>query len=169
MYELQRSINYEPFHTIFSTTNFNSITYTDAAVYWYPGSNETVVQYRIGAFYNLPFTIDVSNYVKIGTVGMEFWKPGQNNRNLNEISLQQNYPNPFNPATEITFTLPSGDNVRIVVYDLLGKEITTLAEGYLPAGSHTVKFNAFDLSSGIYFYSLQTKDYFKVKKLTVMK
>ncbi len=88
---------------------------------------------------------------------------------VREFELMQNYPNPFNPTTDIIFTLPSGDNVRIVVYDLLGKEITTLAEGYLPAGRHTVKFNAFGLSSGIYFYSLQTKDCFKVKKLTVMK
>ncbi|MCC6549149.1 MAG: T9SS type A sorting domain-containing protein, partial [Ignavibacteriaceae bacterium] len=88
---------------------------------------------------------------------------------VKEFELMQNYPNPFNPTTDIIFTLPSGDNVRIVVYDLLGKEITTLAEGYLPAGRHTVKFNAFGLSSGIYFYSLQTKDCFKVKKLTVMK
>lgn len=73
----------------------------------------------------------------------------------NEFRIYQNYPNPFNPATNIRFEIPEHSNVSVKVYDILGKEITTLLEKELSPGSHTIDWEAKDssgqlLSSGVY-------------------
>ena len=86
-----------------------------------------------------------------------------------EYYLSQNYPNPFNPATEIGFSLPKATNVSLVVYNLLGQEVKTLIEGELPAGQHSVTFDASPYSSGIYFYRLQTNDFAEIKKMVLVK
>jgi parallel beta-helix repeat protein len=83
--------------------------------------------------------------------------------------LYQNYPNPFNPKTNIKFDLPKSGKVKIIVYNILGQSVATLFDGYKPAGSHTVKFNAANLSSGLYFYQIQTKGYNKIRKMILMK
>ncbi|MFZ5518918.1 MAG: choice-of-anchor D domain-containing protein [Candidatus Zhuqueibacterota bacterium] len=72
-----------------------------------------------------------------------------------EFELEQNYPNPFNPQTEIRFNLPEDGIVSLKVYDLLGREITSLLEGALPAGAHRVIFDGHNLSSGIYLCALK--------------
>ncbi|MBK6504783.1 MAG: T9SS type A sorting domain-containing protein [Ignavibacteria bacterium] len=73
----------------------------------------------------------------------------------NEFALYQNYPNPFNPATKISFDLPKDSRVNLVVYDLLGREVTRLVNNeFKVAGKYTYDFNAASLSSGVYFYRL---------------
>ncbi len=86
-----------------------------------------------------------------------------------DFALEQNYPNPFNPTTLITFTLPQSSSVKLLVTDLLGKEITTLVDENLPSGRHTKSFNADKLSSGIYFYTLITNNGKISKKMLLMK
>ncbi len=85
------------------------------------------------------------------------------------FKLSQNYPNPFNPTTYITFSLPERMNVRLKVYDVLGNEIITLINSELDEGKHTIKFDASELSSGIYFYKLITDKFTDVKKMILMK
>ncbi|MFA6542196.1 MAG: T9SS type A sorting domain-containing protein, partial [Bacteroidota bacterium] len=85
------------------------------------------------------------------------------------FDLAQNYPNPFNPVTTIQFTIPSQQQVKIVVYDILGKEIAVLVNERLSAGGHTVQFNAASLPSGIYFYRLQSQNFVSTKKLLLIK
>ena len=84
-------------------------------------------------------------------------------------SLYQNYPNPFNPTTNIKFSLPKSTNVRINIYDALGKLVTTLINGNQSAGTYEVEFNAGNLSTGIYFYQLSTPEFSATKKLLLMK
>lgn len=72
----------------------------------------------------------------------------------NQISLRQNYPNPFNPSTSISYALPSTDLVRLEVFDLLGRSVSVLVNERVEAGSHTVRFDASSLSSGMYVYRL---------------
>ncbi len=73
----------------------------------------------------------------------------------NDIKLLQNYPNPFNPSTMINYELPFNASVSVKIYDMLGKEVRTLVNGYQNSGTYSVSFNASNLSSGIYFYVLR--------------
>ena len=84
-------------------------------------------------------------------------------------TLSQNFPNPFNPSTIIKFELPSAGLVQLKVYDILGKEVAELLNEYKPAGIHKVQFNGDRLSSGIYFYKIQTQDYPQTKKMILLK
>jgi hypothetical protein len=87
----------------------------------------------------------------------------------NNFELSQNYPNPFNPSTTISFKLPKSGAVTLKVYNLMGEEIKTLAEGYREAGIHSFSFNAEGYPSGMYLYRLSTNGYTKTKKMLLMK
>ncbi len=84
-------------------------------------------------------------------------------------ALYQNYPNPFNPATTIEFDLPERSYVRLVVYDVLGREIERLVNEELDAGKYEVNFDASNLSSGVYFYVLDAGKFRDVKKMILVK
>ena len=84
-------------------------------------------------------------------------------------SLSQNYPNPFNPVTKIAFSLPKNGDVKLVVYDILGKEVATLVNDYRTAGTHSVEFNASNLASGVYLYRIEAGDFRDVKKMMLVK
>ena len=85
------------------------------------------------------------------------------------FSLLQNYPNPFNPSTTISFEIPEGSFVTIKVYDILGNEIATLVNEEKPLGSYEAEFNANNLPSGIYFYTLSTGNFLSTKKMILLK
>ncbi|HEX9252850.1 MAG TPA: Ig-like domain-containing protein, partial [Ignavibacteriaceae bacterium] len=86
-----------------------------------------------------------------------------------EYTLKQNYPNPFNPSTEIKFSVPQSSNVKLIVTDILGKEVATLVNDNLNAGNYNVNFDAAALSSGVYFYTLITDNFKQSKKMILMK
>jgi hypothetical protein len=86
-----------------------------------------------------------------------------------EIALLQNYPNPFNPATSIHFELTSPQFVELKIYDLVGREISTLVSGQLTAGTHVAVWNAERYASGVYYYRLQTGSTVQTRKLLLMK
>ena len=88
-----------------------------------------------------------------------------------EFKLEQNYPNPFNPTTKIQYFVPiESGPVTLKVYDLLGREITTLVDNeQKPAGIYEVNFNASGLSSGTYFYELRTRNFVERKKMSLVK
>ena len=88
---------------------------------------------------------------------------------LNKFSLDQNYPNPFNPATTIEYSIPDNGLVKLVVTNAIGEEVATLVNEFKDAGNYKSLFNAFELSSGIYFYSLQTGDFFETRKMLLLK
>lgn len=81
----------------------------------------------------------------------------------------KNYPNPFNPETNISFFLKNTSNVKITVYDRLGREVTVLQDGALSEGEHSVIFNASSLPSGIYFYRIKTSEKTEVRKMVLAK
>lgn len=87
----------------------------------------------------------------------------------NVYSLEQNYPNPFNPVTNIKFSLPKGGFVELKIYDILGKEVSTLIEDPFEAGTYTVTFDASKLSSGVYFYTFRSGDFTSTKKMLLIK
>jgi len=87
----------------------------------------------------------------------------------NTFYMTQNYPNPFNPITKIKYSVPQLSQVQIKVFDVLGNEITTLVNEEKASGSYEVKFNASELSSGIYFYELRAGSFFETKKMLLLK
>jgi hypothetical protein len=86
-----------------------------------------------------------------------------------EFSLSQNFPNPFNPNTQIKFGLPVDSDVRLEVFDILGREVDVLAAGRLTAGFHQVEFNAARLGTGIYFYRLQAGEFVELRKMMLIR
>ena len=96
---------------------------------------------------------------------------GLNNHNsiVKTYALEQNYPNPFNPTTTIQYSIPKNGLVKIVVYDILGKEVSTLVNEVKTAGIYIVDFNASSLASGIYYYKINSGDFSSVKKMMLIK
>jgi hypothetical protein len=86
-----------------------------------------------------------------------------------EFRLPENYPNPFSPTTTINFQLPASGFVTLKIYNVLGREITTLVNDKQAAGSHSVKFDAANLPSGVYFYRLTSGNSSVVRKLVLVK
>jgi hypothetical protein len=98
-------------------------------------------------------------------VGVEY----EEGQPVTEYALTQNYPNPFNPSTQIKFALKESGYVTLKVYDALGKEVATLIKGDYASGSYNVSFDASGLSSGIYFYRLETGSFVQTNKMMLLK
>jgi hypothetical protein len=101
-----------------------------------------------------------------GTVGVDDRNVA---RTPQQIELLQNYPNPFNPNTRITYALPESEFVTLKVYDILGKEIATLANEYRTQGTYHVNFDASGFSGGTYFYRLQVGRNVQTKRMILSK
>jgi hypothetical protein len=98
------------------------------------------------------------------------WKIGvEPEEVITEYKLQQNYPNPFNPVTNIVYQIPKNGLVQLKVYDLLGREVAVLVNEVKPAGKFEVEFNASNLPSGLYIYSLKAENFISNRKMIVLK
>ncbi|MEW5798941.1 MAG: M12 family metallo-peptidase, partial [Bacteroidota bacterium] len=95
--------------------------------------------------------------------------PTESKEEVTRFELSSAYPNPFNPVTTISFELPSDGHVSLVVYDMLGREVAQLVNGNKESGKHTVTFNGNALSSGVYFYRLESQKSVVVKKMILTK
>ncbi len=95
------------------------------------------------------------------------------NQNGSEVpenySLSQNFPNPFNPVTNIKFTLPAGGLTKLVIFDIMGREVATLLNKDMNAGSYTADFDASSLSSGVYFYKIISGSFTDTKRMVLVK
>lgn len=108
------------------------------------------------------FTMEIKQ--KLGT-GVQ-----QSNDNLPvQYFLSQNFPNPFNPNTKIEFSIPKSGFIKLEIYDVLGRKVKELLNQELSAGSYIVDFDALELSSGIYYYRLITKEFIQIKKAVLLK
>lgn len=88
---------------------------------------------------------------------------------VNTFQLEQNYPNPFNPSTEIKYNIPQDSFVELKVYNSLGSEVALLENGFKPAGSYTIRFNASNLASGFYIARLKAGNYSSQVKMLLVK
>lgn len=86
-----------------------------------------------------------------------------------EYRLYQNYPNPFNPSTTVDFDLPESAFVRLVVFDMLGRVVESLVTGRQSPGTHTVRWDAGDHPSGVYFYQIEAGDFVQTRKMILMR
>lgn len=144
--------------SVIDTVKGTGNTYVDKNVK--PGT----VNYRIKA-YKDSLESEYSNEVSITVTGIK----GEKRQIPTKYSVNQNYPNPFNPTTEIGFALPKSGLTKVVIYDVLGREIQTLLDKELKAGYYEVTFNADNLPSGVYFYRIHSGDFIQTKKMILMK
>ena len=127
--------------------SINCLAFTDSLTGLAAGDNKTIVK-----------TTDGGN--TWNQVGYLLQSPRSTEALLKapEVTLNQNFPNPFNPTTSISYVLPFSSSVILKVYDMLGREVRTIANGVQPAGNHSCSFDASNLSSGIYFYTLNASN-----------
>lgn len=85
------------------------------------------------------------------------------------FELYQNYPNPFNPSTKIQYSVHKSAKTQVKIFDVLGNEIATIVDEYKQPGNYEIEFNAINLPSGVYFYTLMNNDFRQVRKMTLLK
>ncbi|GJQ32961.1 MAG: hypothetical protein HBSAPP04_18000 [Ignavibacteriaceae bacterium] len=137
---------------------FNNLTAANAGVY------KCRITTNTGTIYSRLITVSTP-------VGIDDPAPMPNT-----MVLEQNYPNPFstgalsgNPVTTVRFTLPEAGDITLKVFDLQGREVMTVYDGYMPAGSHDARINAEQLASGVYFYCLQAGGHALARPMVVLK
>ncbi|GAB5407710.1 MAG: hypothetical protein BalsKO_00750 [Balneolaceae bacterium] len=106
--------------------------------------------------------------IRIQGLGVSVSNESESER-IGSFVLNQNYPNPFNPSTTIRFELPETGVTSLKVFDAIGREVATLIDGIKTQGVHSQKFDASDLSSGVYFYVLKSGDFTQTQKMLLMK
>lgn len=109
-----------------------------------------------------PYSIEIIKFENLLTSLEDEEKPSS-------FSLHQNYPNPFNPTTSISFYLPKSEHVTLNVYDITGRLVSTLLTGKMDLGEHSISFDAKNLSSGIYFYTIKAGEFQSTRKMTLIK
>lgn len=122
-------------------------------------------QFQVNGFPN-SIVFDPGNWILKDLLGITEVK----NENLPaSYSLEQNYPNPFNPATTIEYSLPQNGFVSLKVFNVLGKEVAALVNGWNEAGKHKIDFDASGLNSGVYFYRLESGSFVDTKKMILLR
>ncbi|MEO6693886.1 MAG: T9SS type A sorting domain-containing protein [Ignavibacteria bacterium] len=112
--------------------------------------------------------IDITNHEEMVSDNLQI--PNNSSSQIpREFAIAQNYPNPFNPSTSISFDIPSLSEVSLSVFDLTGREIASLVNETLEPGSYSYKWNASQLSSGIYFYRIKAGSFVQTKKMVLIK
>ena len=144
---------------------------------------DVISENKIGSNITIPYLLD-SREANIQLVMIAYDINGQviaqlqENININaipdEYELSQNYPNPFNPVTKIEYGLPEKGQVKLVIYDILGREVLTLVDGLQEAGYKTITWNGMNqtgrlVSAGMYFYTIQANDFRQVRKMILLK
>ncbi|GEM_PF-935922 len=124
---------------------------------WTNGMTETAYNLAADRIY---YAVEGSGIIGIQNISSQVPK---------SFNLAQNYPNPFNPSTKIQFSLPENEFVNIKVYDITGREVTTLVNQNLRAGVYSTDFNGSNLSSGVYFYTIRTAGFAETKKMILTK
>lgn len=146
--------------TWFTDPYFNNVTGNITSISQMPRSSRTLT--ALSNNNTLYIASEDSNIVIIGINQLSSEVP-------NEFSLSQNYPNPFNPNTNIRLHLNKSGFVKLLVYDISGKEVETLVSQVLKAGIYEVDWNGSRHSSGVYFYKVITDDFIQTKKMVLVK
>jgi len=157
-FEIQRSTDGNEFVTIGfvkgkgTTTERSYYSYSDQFNFM----NENILYYRLKQ-------VDYDGSFSYSNI-LSFENPS-----AAEFTLAQNYPNPFNPATKIEYSIPGDRFVELRVYDVMGSEIITLVNEQKTAGTHSVLFDASNIPSGVYFYTLTAGDFVSTKKMMLVR
>ncbi len=155
-FEIQRSADGYNFAKIGFVSGYG--TTTDPKTYSYIDNSTGTGTY----FYRLR-QIDFNGaYTYSGTIEVGVTAP-------TVFALEQNYPNPFNPSTMISYSIPQSSFVTLKVYDIIGNEVATLVNQIQSAGRYDIRFDASNLSNGVYLYSIKTDNFTSTKKMILIK
>ena len=162
-----------------TTNNGNIFAGTYTGVYLLLNNDTTWINVEDGFSREITSLTVAGKYIFAGTYVSGLWRRPisemitgvkyEGGNTPSRFALMQNYPNPFNPATTINYSIPKTSFVTIKVYDVLGKEITTLVNNEKLAGRYYINFNSSKLTSGVYFYRMQAGSFIETKKLIVLK
>ena len=145
---------------------FENTYYVSGMIHSAIPSSQSTLEILLGVFSDPPITnfpqYSIPPWSYITDVSDDF-------EIINSFHLSQNYPNPFNPVTKIEYQIPSFSHVTLKLYDVLGREITTLVDEEKTFGIYEITFFAGNLPSGTYFYQLQTEEFVETKKMILMK
>jgi Secretion system C-terminal sorting domain len=155
-FDIERSADNNTFNKIGFVPGFGTTTESKSYTYMDNPQKEGTYYYRLKQV-DLNGTFKYSNTAEVNVTSPMLY------------SLEQNYPNPFNPTTQIDYSIPNQGFVNITVFNELGQKVATLVNEVVASGKHTVEFNATRLSSGIYFYRIQTGSFVNVKKMNLLK
>lgn len=142
------------------------------------GNQQFVFTYKVDPVWKDTSIITIAfiqndNNREVMNVGKGSYFPtGINNNNTGiptGFALSQNYPNPFNPVTNINISIPERSFVKLAVYDMLGREVALLANGDFDAGNYTIDYDASELTSGVYFYTISAGSFTETKKMMLVK
>jgi hypothetical protein len=168
-YQIQRrySLNGGPWSAwyIIGYTNGNVSEYVDYTISGLYAEAHTA-EYRIRV---RDYTNHFSDFSSTVSINFRMFNKSSNGYLSFDYELNQNYPNPFNPTTTINYSIKTGGEVTLKVYDMLGTEVASLVNERQEAGNYTVEFNATDFPSGIYFYTLISGNFMDTKKLILLK
>ncbi|MCF6271459.1 MAG: T9SS type A sorting domain-containing protein [Melioribacteraceae bacterium] len=161
-------------HTMRITWRDGTITYegTGGTVSTFYSDFDSLRYVFIGAGKSYGFGLVGQKFKSIKIVDLGITVSVDNKRNKNipqKFEISQNYPNPFNPSTTITYALPKAGDVEVSVYNIMGQKVAALVKAHQSAGVKEVTWNAGNLSSGIYFYSVKYGDKVKNMKMLLLK
>jgi hypothetical protein len=160
-YILRNTTNNPASATLIDSTNQPETTYTATGLtngtpyYFWVKAKDAFCNPRISA---------VSNFALVTPVIV-----AQNEKIPIDYALHQNYPNPFNPTTTIKYDLPRNTFVRLIIYDITGREVNTLINEYMSAGYHEISFSSANMASGVYFYKIEAGTFVNQKKMVILK
>jgi len=160
-YIIERSASTNTSYTQLSSVAANVTSFNDLNV-----QNGVTYYYRVKAYKGTVNSL-TSNEINVtalatGVEDLSYGIPV-------DYKLFQNYPNPFNPSTAIRYAIPSDGKVKLVVYNLIGQEVTTLVDKNQNAGFHEVLFDATNFPSGMYIYKIQSSNFVSTRKMILMK
>ncbi|MEW6195316.1 MAG: T9SS type A sorting domain-containing protein [Bacteroidota bacterium] len=176
-YKIYRNVKHDGVsgaEELLASVNKGVETYTDYE-YVKTASYVDLVHYDVRGYYSVEQTYSDQNWIAV--YGESYIRMQQNDNNMfvglaNELPIEysiSNYPNPFNPTTTIKYQLPAAGKVTLKVYDLLGKEVAELVNEQKEAGYYEVNFDANDLTSGVYIYTIRSGKYIESKKMIFTK
>jgi aminopeptidase N len=156
------------FHKMPITIKFSFTTGSDSTIRVMNDANNQTFTFN---FNRQPTTVvfDPNNDIVLKTATLSIGVNNISSEVPGKYSLSQNYPNPFNPMTNIKFDVPKKSLVKIRIYDITGKIIAELVNQELTAGSYETNWNASGVSSGIYFYKIETREFNKTMKMVLVK
>jgi hypothetical protein len=155
-------------------TAFRADRANNARIFYMADTTEAGTGNYTTQFITQPYTVSRAGITTLGPFAVGRFRDvtgiaGQTENVPAEFRLSQNYPNPFNPTTTINYFIAKESFVQLKIYDILGREIKTLVNEQMPAGKHSVRFDATDLSSGIYFYQIKAGDFSQSKKMILIR